>query len=121
MALYYKLATAIVGAFITATAGVWDDGRIAGTAEWSAVAAAVAMVVSTWLVPELSAGAARAAKGLVAVVLALAGIVPGLAADGHLDRNDVFTMAVAAATAVGILVVPNVRYVRARKVVSPLG
>lgn len=107
---YAKFVSAFVAAVVAGAVGVFDDGHVSGVVEWTVLITAIANAVNVLVTPELSAGAARMAKGLTAVAFALAGAVTPALVVGGIDNSEWFMLASVVLGALGALGIPNARY-----------
>lgn len=107
---YAKFVAAFVAAVAAGAFGIFDDGVVSGVVEWTVLITAVANAVNVVVTPELTAGAARMAKGLTAVAFALAGAVTPAVVAGGLDTSEKFMLASVVIGALGALGVKNAGY-----------
>jgi hypothetical protein len=103
---HLKAIVAFAGFVGAGIAGV-TSGGIHGVLEWTVVAVALANAVQTLVTPNLADGAARFAKEISAVVLAVAGVLTPAVVAGGLDRGEWWMVIVAILGAFGVVVVPN--------------
>jgi hypothetical protein len=115
---YSKFVASFIGAVAAVVWTLVDDGKVAGVAEWAALAGGIALAFNTWITPNLTAGAGKWAKQLGGVVIALSAALPPLWLDGHLDPTDKWALAFVVLGALGVVLVPAPGYVPATKPIT---
>lgn len=104
---HLKAIVAFLG-FVGAGIASVTSGGIHGVLEWTVVLVALANAVQTYVTPNLDEGAARFAKEISAVVLAVAGVLTPAVVEGGLNTHEKWMVAVAIAGALGVVIVPNI-------------
>jgi hypothetical protein len=103
---HLKAIVAFCG-FVGAGIASVTSGGIHGVLEWTVVLVALANAVQVYVTPNLD-GAARFAKEISAVVLAVAGVLTPAVVDGGLNAHEWWMVVIAIAGALGVVIVPNV-------------
>jgi len=110
LAQYAKAIVAIIGAALAVLVTAVNDGVLTPL-EMVTVTIAVLTSVGVYLVPNLSSGAQRYAKGAVAFLgaglAALALVLTGALGWADVSLSDWLTVILAALGGVGVVVVPN--------------
>jgi hypothetical protein len=110
---HLKAIVAFCG-FVGAGIASVTSGGIHGVLEWTVVLVALANAVQVYVTPNLEEGAARFAKEISAIVLAVAGVLTPAVVEGGLSAHEWWMVVIAIAGALGVVIVPNVASGRER-------
>lgn len=115
-----KFWLAVLATVVQALIGAFSDGGVSG-AEWILIGVAGTNAVIVVVVPNLSEGVGKYAKGITASVMAALTLASTLFADGALSSQDWMQIGVAVLAALGIIGVagPQWAVTGVRRVAAP--